>query len=95
MVGNEKGEIKLFCISTGQLEARLLSHNGSIIHIEFDQSNNIFVSLGQDGSIHIQKQISQKDKNKGSGGFVETKAENDEASNISNNLRNLHKKQGK
>ena len=62
MIGNEKGEIKMYCIRTGLLEARLLGHNGSITHIEYDQCNKIFISMGQDADIHIQKQINQNQK---------------------------------
>lgn len=56
MIGNEKGEIKIYCLRTGRQDGKLLDHSGSITHIEYDQQNKIFVTMGQDSTIQIQKQ---------------------------------------
>lgn len=56
MIGNEKGEVKIYCFRTGRFDGKLLDHGGSINHIEYDQQNKIFITMGQDSAIQIQKQ---------------------------------------
>jgi hypothetical protein len=34
-----------------------MDHAGSIVHIEYDQQNKIFITMGQDSAIQIQKHL--------------------------------------
>jgi hypothetical protein len=46
-----------------------MDHNGSIIHIDYDQHNQIFITMGQDSSIQIQKYTLDMNLNKAKSDF--------------------------
>ncbi len=55
-IGNDKGEVALYDVSTGACSYLLTSqHEGSIIGVEYDQQNKLFISVGVDSSILIHK----------------------------------------
>lgn len=56
-IGNEKGEVSLYDISTGAFSFSLkCQHEGSVIGIEYDQLNKLFVTHGLDSSIIIHRE---------------------------------------
>ncbi len=73
LIGNEKGEIKLFnlggiagssknfSVSTDGKsikEEKLQGfENGLVTHIEYDQDNQLFLTCGENGTINIEKRV--------------------------------------
>lgn len=55
-IGNDKGEVALYDISTGAFTFQLKSqHESSVIGVEYDQLNKLFVTVGIDSSIIIYR----------------------------------------
>lgn len=55
-IGNDKGEVALYDISTGAFSYQLKTqHDGSVMGVEYDQLNKLFVTYGSDSSIIIHR----------------------------------------
>jgi hypothetical protein len=55
-IGNDKGEVSLYDVTTGSYSYKLhTAHEGSVIGVEYDQSNKLFVTIGLDSTILIHK----------------------------------------
>jgi hypothetical protein len=57
VIGDERGEVGLYCVGTGLFCGRLVGHGGSIVHVDYDESCRMFVTMGQDSSIMVQKYV--------------------------------------
>lgn len=58
-LGNDNGQVQIYDISTGsQLYQLKTQHEGSIIGVEYDQLNKLFITIGLDSSILIHKEAS-------------------------------------
>jgi hypothetical protein len=60
-IGNDKGEISVYDITTGAYFYRLsTAHEGSVIGVEYDQLNKLFVTIGLDSSILVHKETTRE-----------------------------------
>lgn len=60
-IGNDKGEVSLYDITTGSYLYKLqTTHEGSVVGVEYDQANKLFITIGLDSSILIHKETTKE-----------------------------------